>query len=93
MFSSPEPTPEQSALHGLKDRCFKRIKPYWNRIAPKEWKSFQIKLKYSQNAAQVVQIYDLYRGKLHHSNIVTLPELDQPLPKARPAQQQHNAAA
>lgn len=81
MFSTPDPTPEQSKLHGLKMRVFKAIEPYHHRVARKDWNAFQIALKFCTGTNQVEALYRTWQQKLSFKNIADLPDLDQPKPK------------
>jgi hypothetical protein len=74
-FNSPIPTPEQAALKSLKIQAEAALKPYWNRVAPKHWKSFQITLKLCKDAQEVRQLYSQWQIRLSLKNIAVLPDL------------------
>lgn len=76
MFSSPDPTPEQSRLHAFKMRVFRAIEPYRNRVKQKDYNAFLIALKFSTDANQVHSLYNHWRDKLTLKLIATLPELN-----------------
>lgn len=83
-FNSPEPTEAEIELKALKNRVFKAIQPYWNRVAPKDWNAFQSALGFATDSNQVEALYKTWQQKLSFKNIAELPDLNaKPKPVTR----------
>lgn len=60
------------------------IEPHWNRVAPKDWKGFQIKLTACRTIQELEALYKTWQQKLSFKNIAELPDLNaKPKPVTR----------